>query len=67
MPLCKEKKEDIKSSTMGIYKLLKAFKKEGKIDDQDFVQGLAWLRKIERCCNLEGTYREVINHEKPNK
>jgi len=58
MNLCKEKKESIKSNTIAIYSLAKQWRKEGKIDDQEFTLLAVYLRKIEMCTNLDKTFRE---------
>ena len=59
MSLCKEKKESIKSGTIGIYETLKPAWKEKRLNDQEWALTLAYLKKIEGCTNLEKTYRDV--------
>ena len=59
MPLCKEKKESIKSATIGLKRLLKSWRKDKKISDQEYILSLSWLRKQETCCNQSETYTQI--------
>ena len=56
MPLCLGKKDSIKSATTRLWVLLTAWKREGKIDDQELQLAKAMLARIERCSNIEKTY-----------
>jgi len=56
MPLCLQKKDSIKSATTRLWVLLTAWKREGKIDDQEYMLAKTMLARIERCTNLENTF-----------
>lgn len=57
MTLCLQKKESIKSGTIGIYCLLKQWRKADKITEKDYKLALKELAKIEKCTNLEETFK----------
>lgn len=58
MTLCLQKKETIKSTTMGLKTLQLQWMKAGKISKEDLEKAYGWMRRIERCCNLEKSYGE---------
>lgn len=56
MPVCLQKKESIKSATIKMYLLIRAWKKANKIDEFDYNTAVKELEKIEGCTNLEKSY-----------
>lgn len=48
---CKE--HGIRNSVLSIYHIAKTLRKEGKIDDQDFMQIKVYLERMEEACNMD--------------
>ena len=59
MPICREKKESIKSATIGIHNLHTLWLSQRKINEIDFSNGQSWLAKVEMCTNLDETYKLI--------
>lgn len=52
MPICLPKQESIRSSTIGLYSLLKQARSESRLTDQEYALALVYLRKIEHCAYI---------------
>jgi hypothetical protein len=63
--ICADKRESIRTHTMGIYHLGKSWKRAGKITPQEYAKLLIHVRKLDQCCALAARVADLesSNHE----